>query len=102
MTPLKQIRAECKGSVATIFALAALPILVGSGMAIDYSRAVARRAALQNALDGAVLAASRMTGNQSDTQLKAFILSYIAQSQFGPVGSDDITPTRQGQTAPAT
>src|SRR5690606_30784774 len=78
------------------------PILVGSGMAIDYSRAVSRRTTLQNALDGALLAASRLSGNQTDDQLKAFIQNYIAQSDFGPVDLADITLTRNGQSLDAT
>jgi Flp pilus assembly protein TadG len=98
MNPLKRFKAECKGSVAIMFAVAVLPILVASGMAIDYSRAVSRRTTLQNALDGALMAASRMTGNQTDAQLKPFILSYIQGSGFSSVTASDISLSRDGQT----
>ncbi|HWL92996.1 MAG TPA: pilus assembly protein TadG-related protein [Phycisphaerae bacterium] len=103
MNPLKRFKSECKASVATVFAIALLPIMVGSGMAIDYSRAVSRRAALQNALDGAILAASRNTGSSmSDAQLKALIKNYIEKSEFGTEGLGTITLNRSGTVLNAT
>ena len=50
---------ECEsGSVATVFALALLPITLAVGAAVDYSRANSVKSALQGALDAAVLAAA--------------------------------------------
>lgn len=63
-----------------IFAIAALPILVGAGLALDYARAISRRSVLQNGLDGAMIALSRDTATLSDAQLKAKIKAYILAS----------------------
>ncbi|MGL5113685.1 MAG: TadE/TadG family type IV pilus assembly protein, partial [Beijerinckiaceae bacterium] len=43
------------GSIATVFALALVPILGGLGVALDYSRASSSRSSIQNAIDAAVL-----------------------------------------------
>ena len=45
------------GNVGIIFGLSLLPLVGLSGMAIDYSRASAIRAAAQAAMDSAVLSA---------------------------------------------
>lgn len=42
---------DCRGSVAPILALTALPLLGSVGVAVDFSRANAARTAFQNALD---------------------------------------------------
>ena len=47
------------GSVVTLFALSLVPMVGMVGAAVDYSRAANYRAALQQALDGAVLAGAR-------------------------------------------
>jgi Flp pilus assembly protein TadG len=101
MNPLKRFKAECKGNVAIMFAVATLPILVASGVAIDYSRAVSRRTILQNALDAAVLSASRQTGTtQTDNDFKNLVEKYIEASKFGAV--ETVTFVRSGTTATAT
>ncbi|ARQ00440.1 TadE/TadG family type IV pilus assembly protein [Pseudorhodoplanes sinuspersici] len=48
-----------RGNVAVIFALAALPLLVGVGVAIDYAKSANVRTHLQSTLDAAVLAGAR-------------------------------------------
>lgn len=54
----RRLRRDEGGQVAVIFALASLPVVIGVGAAIDYSRANNGRSALQTALDSAVLAAA--------------------------------------------
>jgi len=58
-TRLRSFRADRSGNVATIFALAMIPILTGLGMAIDYSRALKTRTSVQDALDSALLAGAK-------------------------------------------
>ena len=53
---LKQLVRSKDGNVATIFALALLPLLGSAGAAIDYARASTDRAKLQNAVDVALIA----------------------------------------------
>jgi Flp pilus assembly protein TadG len=70
-----------------IFAIAALPILAGAGLAVDYARAISRRSVLQNGLDGALVALSRDTATLSDAQLKTKIKAYILASHgIQPLG----------------
>lgn len=83
MNSLKRFKAQCKGSVAIVFAVAAIPLMVGAGMAIDYTRAVTRRTMLQNALDGAILTISRYSSQETDDQLRARMNAYIQASEFG-------------------
>ena len=54
----RKFRSDDGGQVAVIFALAMLPVVIGVGAAVDYSRANNGRSALQAALDSAVLAAA--------------------------------------------
>jgi len=47
------------GNIAVIFAITLLPVMTGVGAAIDYSRANATKAAVQSALDSALLAGAK-------------------------------------------
>lgn len=44
------------GNFAVVMALSAVPLLLGAGMAVDYSRATNHRATMQSSLDAATLA----------------------------------------------
>lgn len=50
-----------RGDTAIIFALSLIPMLLASGMAFDYSRAIAFKTRLQSALDAGALAAAAST-----------------------------------------
>ena len=60
-------RADREGQVALTFALALLPSLLMVGAAIDYGRAVGKRASLQQATDATVLAISHNELSQTST-----------------------------------
>jgi Flp pilus assembly protein TadG len=73
---LRRFRANRRGNVAVIFALACLPLLAAVGCAVDYSGAVRTRSKMQSAADAAsvgsvsakspgFLAAQAMTGDGS-------------------------------------
>lgn len=51
--------ADRGGQIVVIVALAALPMMMGIGMAIDFSRASSARAEMQAAMDAAVLAGAK-------------------------------------------
>ncbi len=60
----------CKsGNVSTVFALAVLPITLGVGAAVDYSRANSAKASLQGALDAATLAAAGSSLTTADERI---------------------------------
>jgi hypothetical protein len=71
---LRAFRAEERGNVAVIFALAMLPVVTGVGAAIDYSRANATKEFVQSALDSALLAGAK-DGSSSWTSLAANVLT---------------------------
>jgi Flp pilus assembly protein TadG len=61
------------GSVAIIFGLALLPMMMMMGVAVDYSRATVAKSRLQQAVDAAVLAGrGDQTASRDATALKAF------------------------------
>ncbi len=65
---LGAFRSEQDGNVATMFALAIIPIIGFTGAAIDYSRASSVRAAMQAALDATALAMSKEAGTVTQQQ----------------------------------
>jgi len=67
-----------KGSVATIFSIAAIPFMMAGAMVTDYSSAIRTKAVLQAAADSAVLAAATAIASGQDDQSK----TKIALDQF--------------------
>lgn len=59
LTRARRLLADCRGSVATMAGLTMVPLALGVGAAVDYSRAGDARAALQAAIDSAVLAGAK-------------------------------------------
>lgn len=57
-----------EGSVATIFALAAIPIIAAAGAALDFNRVIEAQSALQGLADRAALAAAAFDGSESDQE----------------------------------
>ncbi len=65
-----------RGNVAMIFGLLLVPILLATGMAIDYTRTAQARAIIQEASDGALLRAARMRSqNPSATDAELTVLA---------------------------
>ena len=60
-----------QASFAPFFAIALLPMLIGFGSAVDYTRMVATRAKIQAAADASALAAAKDAGSLTDAQLLA-------------------------------
>ncbi|CAA7625898.1 pilus assembly protein TadG-related protein [Magnetospirillum sp. UT-4] len=72
-----------KGSVAAIFALTLVPVLLAVGLAVDTARAYAVKSRLQQALDAAALAVGSSTG--TDTELQALGQKFF-DANFKPSG----------------
>lgn len=85
---LRAFRGADGGNVAVIFGLAAIPIMTGMGMAIDYSRASVTRVSIQDALDSAILAGAKdgssgwstLATNVLNSNLASKSISYTAPS----------------------
>lgn len=67
---LRNFRVARGGNVVITFALASVPVVVGVGSAIDYSRANALKAALQAAVDSTALKLAKDAGNLSSAELQ--------------------------------
>ena len=66
-----------RGSIAPLFGIAAIPLLGGVGVAVDYSRATATKAAFQAALDSTALMLSKSAANQSAATLQTSANTYF-------------------------
>ena len=81
---------EHRGNVAVTFAVAALPIMLAAGAAIDYSAANRSKAALDSFADAAVLAvtsqsAMSMTADAAQTRAVDYFNSQAATLKRGTV-----------------
>jgi Flp pilus assembly protein TadG len=78
---------EKKGAALILFAIAAVPLMAGAGIAVDSAFVYQRRASLQNAVDMAALAAAKVPAQQGMTQgsplsetLRAMMLPQMQQA----------------------
>ena len=68
-------------SMAVTFSLALVPILIATGVAIDYSRSLAGKASLQNALDAATMAVAQNTSANAATFGTTYLNAALAGTQ---------------------
>ena len=67
---------DVRGNVAMLFGLAAIPLALGVGVAVDYGRALLVRERMQSALDAAALAVGGWPG-LSDPEMQAKAQEYF-------------------------
>jgi Flp pilus assembly protein TadG len=73
----RRFRHQQAGSVATIFAIATLPLVGFVGAAVDYSRANAVKVSLQAALDSTALMLSKEATTDTSAQLQSNAQKYF-------------------------
>ena len=83
MNSLRRFKSQCEANVAILFAMSIVPMVAAAGMAVDYSRAAARRAALQGALDTALRSVARKSGLVVDTTALRNVLTNSLTENFG-------------------
>lgn len=83
-----------RGNIAIYGAIAAVPIAIATGLAVDYDSAVRARSDLQLALDGAVMAIAREGESLSQDAAEKIAAQFIAANYKGKVL--DVTVSRQG------
>jgi len=66
-----------RGSIAPLFGIAAIPLIGSVGIAVDYSRATATKAAFQAALDSTALMLSKNAASLSPTALQSSATNYF-------------------------
>ena len=74
------------GALAPVLAVAAIPIVMAAGFAVDYGNAVSVQARLQAAVDAAALAAGR-EANKSDSELERIAQDYFNSNYGNPANS---------------
>lgn len=85
MNALTAFRNDRSGNFGILTALAALPLIVGCGIALDYAAAYSKRSELQSAADAAVLFAAS-SGEREAGKLKSLaqnVFDAVVTHQFG-------------------
>ena len=96
---LSRFNSDKRGSTAIIFGLMVAPIMMMTGMAVDYSRMITVKARMQTALDAAALAGARATKGQSSnlttlaqnaasTYFNAIAMPFVATKTLSAVTTD--------------
>ena len=67
----RRLRTDRGGSVATIFAVSLVPVLIAAGIGLDLTRALASRSNLQDALDATALALAHLPPSTPQATLDA-------------------------------
>jgi Flp pilus assembly protein TadG len=84
------------GSVATIFAVAMVPVVIAAGVGIDLARATSSKSNLQDAVDATALALAHMPPNTPQATLDAKAAEWLAANlndkAVGPVTAT-VTPS---------
>ncbi|HYD15428.1 MAG TPA: TadE/TadG family type IV pilus assembly protein [Hyphomicrobium sp.] len=94
MRRLKRFHRDDRGSVAVIFAMMLVTMLVAAGVAIDYGRGVSLHASMQQALDAAVLAGVTEEPSQRIARAQAFFDAGIGKSEAENIS---VTFTKDGE-----
>ncbi len=79
---LSRARRDTSGVVAVLFAISAVPLLIGIGAGVDYSRLSSARTAAQSAADAAALAAAS-SRIESEPSMKLVADSYATANLRG-------------------
>jgi Flp pilus assembly protein TadG len=74
---LNRFLKDCRGGVAPMMGLLILPLMGAVGMAVDYSRANAARAAFQVSLDSTALMLSKTAATDSAASLEIAATNYL-------------------------
>ena len=96
-----------RGNFATMLSLAAMPVMLAIGMAVDYTAISRYKSKLQNHLDAALLSTgediSRLSEDSLKTQIEEFLLANAGPKLFAQIDSLQVTlgNNRQSLTANA-
>ena len=92
---LNQFFKNKTGSVAPLFAIATIPVLMASGAAIDYSRLSQHSAKMQNALDSALLSIGRTVVYKTTAEITTDIEDFFHANLDATLHSEvkDLTAT---------
>ncbi|MGH6994909.1 MAG: pilus assembly protein TadG-related protein [Stellaceae bacterium] len=78
---VRSLNRDADGTVAVLFGLLMIPLIVAVGVGVDYGRAAEIRATLQSAVDAAALAgASAYTSPSAETSATTLAQNYVANT----------------------
>lgn len=78
---IRRLNRNADGSVAVLFGLLMIPLIVAAGVGVDYGRAAEIRATLQSAVDAAALAgASAYTSPAAETSATTLAQNYVTNT----------------------
>jgi Flp pilus assembly protein TadG len=87
MFSFQKFKASCKGNTTVMFALALVPLLLGSGVAVDMVQTNYSLTVLQGAADAAALAGGS-SGKTTNAELKLIVEDYLQANGAEGVLSD--------------
>jgi Flp pilus assembly protein TadG len=87
-----------KGSVAIIFGLVAIPVVLSVGVAVDYARALSAREKLQGAVDAAAIAGARLPATSNENRIHAANRTFAVNLAHSGLPTS-IQPTIQASNA---
>src|SRR3954451_19844723 len=91
---LSRFMQDRRGNVATMFAIAVIPVIGLVGAAVDYSRAASVRTGMQAAIDATALAMAKLAPTLTQTELQQKATAYFNTIFTHPEAKDlVITPT---------
>ena len=100
MSFLKRFARDRRGNVATVFALAMIPVIGAVGVAVDYARVAQIQSKLEDALDAGVLAVGSQPA-MSDAEAFAMVDKWVAlhmgDGYAGYWKLDSVTQTDDGK-----
>ena len=102
---VRTFRSNDHGTVAVIFALSLVPLILSMGLAVDLSRSYMARAKLTAALDSAALAVGanpNITQAQMTTVVTNFLSANFPNTNLVTVGAPTVTVTSSTVTTKAT
>ena len=107
---LRSFARDASGNIAILFAVSAIPLVIGIGVAVDYGRALIVRDRMADAADAAALAIGswpNLTQDQMKVKAQQFFAANYPPSTLGTVGTlnvvfsgDDIKVTWQAPSKP--
>lgn len=100
LNTLRSLGVDRRGNVATLFALAAVPLIGFVGASVDYSRAVASKTAMQGAVDSTalMLAKEAANGNSSLSAQNVFSASFIHPEVQGLAVTSNVSTSGNSTT----
>ena len=88
---MKQFAKDQQGNFALTLAIAALPIMLCAGVAVDYTGVVRERGTLQDAVDSAILAVGQdfenMTKGEINASLKSMLKANLTKEEYARISS---------------